>query len=135
MEKGVQSDTPKTLTNRCGACGLPIPTIEIDEGKRIAQKLIAPDILERIPISKNQTLAEIITPKGFIKKSLQSIALRKKLNINVISIKRIKTEIDNMGNPVKEEQIITPGPDVLLEENDILVVVGSNPDIDSLKSI
>ena len=109
--------------------------IEIDEGRRLAQRLIAPDVLERIPISKNQTLAEIVIPKELVGKTLLSLNLRKKLNINVISVKRTFTDIDNLGNPVKEEKIITPQPDQVLEDKDILVIIGSDADINSLKDL
>ncbi|MFH1379934.1 MAG: TrkA family potassium uptake protein [bacterium] len=109
--------------------------IELDEGRRLAQRLIAPDIIERIPISKNQTLAEIVIPKEFVGKTLLTLDLRKKLNINVISVKRTITDIDDLGNPVKEEQIITPQPDHVLEDKDILVIIGSDADINTFKDL
>lgn len=107
--------------------------LEIDEGRRIANKLIAPFILETIPISKNLTLAEIRVPKHFFGKSLGKLDLRKKYNVNVVSIKRTDVTIDNMGNPSKEEIVIAPHPDDILEENDILVVIGADKDIEQIK--
>jgi trk system potassium uptake protein TrkA len=51
----------------------------------------------------------------------------------VISIKREQIKIDDMGNPQKEETIIQPGSLEVLEKDDILVVIGSDEDINALK--
>lgn len=107
--------------------------IEIEEGRNLASRLISPDVLDRIPISQNQTLAEIITPDSFEGKSLHKLDLMNKLSINVISVKRTQTSIDAMGNPRKEEFIIQPSPSVVLQKDDVIVVIGKDEDIDRLK--
>jgi trk system potassium uptake protein TrkA len=107
--------------------------IEIEEGRRLAIKLISPDVLDRIPISKNQTLAEVAVPVGFVKKTLGKLDLLKKLGITVISVKRISTKIDDMGNPEKEELVIQPASTTVLEDADVLVVLGKDEDINRLK--
>jgi trk system potassium uptake protein TrkA len=107
--------------------------IEIEEGRRLATRLISPDVLDRIPISKNQTLAEVIVPEAFVGKTLQKLDLLNKLNITIISVKRMSTKIDDMGNPQKEELIIQPIPATALDEGDILVVIGKDEDINRLK--
>jgi len=107
--------------------------IEIEEGRRLAQRLISPDVLERIPISQNQTLAELVTPLQLAGRALYKIDLRKKFGVSVISIKRKKTIIDDQGSPRIEELVIQPAPTTVLEKEDILVVVGKDEDIDALK--
>ena len=107
--------------------------IEIDEGRRMADRLISPDVLDRIPISKSQTLAEILIPKHFAGKRLVDLDLRKKFSINVISIKREATKIDDLGNPLKEEIVIMPGVNDVFEQNDTMVVIGNDSNIDRLK--
>ena len=107
--------------------------IEIEEGRRLATRLISPDILDRIPISKNQTLAEIIVPEDFVNRTLQKLDFSGKFNITVVSVKRMATNIDDMGNPQKEELIIQPVPSTLLKEGDVLVVIGKDDDINRLK--
>ncbi len=109
--------------------------IEVDEGRRIATRLIAPDILDIIPISKNQTLAEVRVPKGLVGKSILQLNLRKKFNLNVISIKKVKTSIDEQGNPVQEETVLNPLPSDILQIDDILVVVGHDKDIERVKEL
>ncbi len=107
--------------------------IEISEGKRIAQKLLAPEILDRIPISESITVAELFVSKSFTEKELSRLNLRKKFNINIIAVKRSKIAIDELGNPVNSEELIFPDANTKLKEHDILLVVGKNEDIDIFK--
>jgi len=107
--------------------------IEIEEGRRLAQRLISPDVLDRIPISQNQTLAEIVTPPALTGKTLHKADLQKKYGITVISIKRKKTIIDDQGTPRIDEVILQPKPSAVFEKEDILVVVGRDEDIDALQ--
>ena len=107
--------------------------IEIEEGRQLASRLISPDVLDRIPISQNQTLAEVVAPQGMVGKSIPKIDLLKKLNINVISIKRKKTAIDDQGNPRIDEIILQPSLSAILEKEDVLVVIARDDDIDSLQ--
>ena len=107
--------------------------IEIEEGRRLAQKLISPDVLDRIPISQNQTLAELVIPPQLVGKTLQKLDIQKKFGVTVISIKRSKTTIDVQGTPRIEELVTQPTPSTVLEKEDILVVVGRDEDIDALQ--
>ncbi|MGC9364975.1 MAG: potassium channel family protein [Fidelibacterota bacterium] len=109
--------------------------IEIEEGKRVAGKLISPDIIDKVYIGQNQMLAEVMASKSMVGKSIVQLDLRKKLNINIISIKHHSTKIDDMGNPVVEDIIDFPAPSTVIQKDDILVVVGREKDIDKLKEI
>ncbi|MDO9547427.1 MAG: TrkA family potassium uptake protein [Candidatus Marinimicrobia bacterium] len=109
--------------------------IEIEEGKRLASKLISPDIIDKIYIGQNQILAEVMCSKSMIGKSVMALDLRKKLNVNIISIKHTSTKIDEMGNPVVENVVDFPSPSTIILKDDILVVVGREKDIDKLKEI
>ena len=107
--------------------------IEISEGRRVAQKLLAPEILDRIPISDTITVAELYVSRNFIGKNLSKLNLRKKFKINIIAVKRSHISIDELGNPVKSEEVIFPDSDTELKEHDIILVVGRNEDIDIFK--
>ena len=110
-----------------------IVNIEIDEGLRIGSKLMSSEVLDRIPITQTVSVAEIHPPKSFIGNDLAKLDLRGKLNINVIAIIRIALSIDESGNPIRNEQVLFPGGADILEDTDVLLVVGKNEDIDSLK--
>lgn len=112
-----------------------IINIEIDEGHRLANKLIAPDILDRIPVSSEISVAEARTPREFVGKALAELDLRKKMQITVIAIRRPNYGIDELGNPTREERLIFPDGTEKLEEQDILLIVGRNEHISAFAEL
>lgn len=112
-----------------------IINIEEDGGEQLAIRLIAPQILDRIPLSEGISIAEIYCPDDFVGKTLIQLDLRTKLNINVIAIKRNKIEVDEEGNPRTREELVFPRGDHNLEQDDILLAVGFNRDIEVLKDL
>jgi trk system potassium uptake protein len=109
-----------------------IVNIEIDQGLRIATRLMSPEVLDRIPVSQSISVAELYAGKNFIGKSLAKLDLRKKFNVNIISITRLTLSVDEVGNPVRNEQIIFPTSEEVVLEGDVFMVVGKNEDIDVL---
>jgi len=109
--------------------------IEIEQGKRVADKLVSPDIIDKVYIGQNQILAEVMCSKSMIGKSVMALDFRKKLNVNIISIKHTSTRIDELGNPVVEYIVDFPSPSTTIQKDDILVVVGREKDINKLKEI
>jgi trk system potassium uptake protein TrkA len=107
--------------------------IAVEQGKRIANKILSPDMAETIPISEDLSLAEVRIPSKFIDKSLKDIDLRKIYKVNLVSVKRVETEIDDLGNPEKKEKVFTPEPDDRLKADDRLVILGRESNIQSLK--
>ncbi len=76
------SDTHSQILKQVGANE--VFNIEIEAGQRIANKLISPLVFEQIPLSSNQILAEIETPKKFIDKKVGELNFRKK-HIQIVS--------------------------------------------------
>jgi trk system potassium uptake protein TrkA len=109
--------------------------IEIEQGKRVADKLVSPDIIDKIYIGQNQILAEVICSKKFVGKSILELNLRKKANVNIVSVKHTSTKIDELGNPIVEETVEFPSPSTIIQKDDILVVVGREKDIERLKEL
>ncbi|MBN1686056.1 MAG: TrkA family potassium uptake protein [Spirochaetales bacterium] len=110
-----------------------IVNIEIDEGIRIGSKLMSPQVLDRIPVTQTVSVAELYPPKSFVGKSLAKLDLRGKFNINVIAITRVTLSIDETGNSIRKEQVIFPSGSDVPEETDVMLIVGTNEDIDALK--
>ena len=109
--------------------------IEIDAGTRMAQRLISPDVLDSIPISESISLAEAVTPKGFAGKTLADLDLRNRTAVSVVAIRKIVLSVDEEGNTVREEKIVFPGPTDVLEDADVLLVVGENASLDKFKEL
>ena len=106
--------------------------IEVEQGARLAERLIAPDILERIPVSQDMSMAEIYVPAAFVGSSLAGLRLRGEYGVNVIALKRGEASIDELGASVRRERVTFPQPTEVLRENDILMVIGKNEHIERL---
>ncbi len=109
--------------------------IEIEEGQRIAQKLISPEILDRIAITENISVAEIYVPKDFPGKELRKLDIRNKMHVNIVAIIRTTLDVDEEGNPIKKDSAVFPDAQEVLQESDILLVVGKNEDLDSFRRL
>ncbi|MDD5765709.1 MAG: TrkA C-terminal domain-containing protein, partial [Candidatus Marinimicrobia bacterium] len=112
-----------------------VVNIEISQGERIAERLISPEIKDKMQIAGNIYFAEVTVSRQFIGKSILELELRKRSNINVIGIKRIHTDIDDIGNPREESAVEFPKPTTVLAKGDILIVVGTETDIEHLKEL
>jgi len=107
-----------------------VVNLEVDEGIRVACRLVAPEVLDRIPISADISLAELFLPREFTGTKAGELQLRKKFNLALVMIKRTITDIDKEGNPDKKDIVVHAEDETLLKENDVLIVVGNNSDID-----
>ena len=97
---------------------------------RLAKRLISPQIREKISFSPDYSLSEVVLPSGFYGKTISSLQLKSKFSINLIFIKRIIHDIDELGNPENDINIIEPEDSTELKENDILILTGRNNKID-----
>ncbi|MBN1525951.1 MAG: TrkA family potassium uptake protein [Spirochaetales bacterium] len=127
------SDIHQTVLRQVGANE--VINLEIDEGMRIALRLISPEVLDSIPLSKEYSFAETKLPKLFIGQTIRNIQLREKFNLNIISIKRFLKDIDDVGNPIQKEELVFPDADVMLEDGDVLLVVGKNTSLEEFSEM
>jgi trk system potassium uptake protein TrkA len=107
--------------------------LEIEEGRRVASRLLTAEVLETIPVTENYSIVELYVPESMVGKSLERLNLRADYMVNVIAIERFKNSVDEEGNPVKEERVILPTKDDVLLADDILIVVGRNTDLDAFR--
>ncbi|MDK2799027.1 MAG: trk/ktr system potassium uptake protein [Clostridiales bacterium] len=90
---------------------------EKDMGARVAQNLVSKNILDYIELSPKYSIIEIIAPSSWVHQSLKQLNVRVKYGINIMAIKKAKT-IN-----------VSPKADDMIEEGDVLVVIGANEDI------
>jgi len=107
--------------------------VEIEQGRKVAERLFSPDVFDRIPISKELLLVEMAVPKKLIGKTIYEANIRDKYDVNVASIKKTIMKIDEEGKSIMEEIVELPKPATILEENDVLVVIGANESIEGFK--
>lgn len=80
-------------------------------------------MLNYIELSKDYSIEEIMIPPKMANKNLRDLDLRAKYNVSVIAIVR--------GVDI----IISPSPEQLIEQEDILVMIGHRKDIAQFSNI
>jgi trk system potassium uptake protein TrkA len=127
------SDIHQTVLRQVGANE--VVNLEIDEGGRIGQRLISPEVFDTIPLSKAVSFAEIQVPGLFHGQTLAKVSLPEKFKLTVAAVRRTRQGVDDVGNPEQREELVMPAADTVLEENDVLLVVGKNEDIEALAAL
>ncbi len=99
---------------------------EEDMGLRLARRLSSTHILHHLDISEEHTIAEIITGESFIGKTIRDLNLRSRFGVNIVGIKKKISHVTESGENVFVEKYVDfPSPDDVIEEEDVLVMVGS----------
>lgn len=125
-DMGVKNVVAKAVTELHGKVLERIGTDKVvfperDMGVRVAHALVSKNILDQINISPDYSIVELIAPEEFIGKTLAEGAIRMKHGVTILAIRR--------GNDV----IISPGAKQLIEEGDVLVIVGRNERLKDLE--
>lgn len=110
-----QNDIHKRVLEKVGADKVIFPEREI--GVRIANNLISETFVDFIELSDDFSIVELSVVEEWVGKSLKELNMRVNYGINVMAIRKG----DNIS--------ITPGPDLVLQSADILVVIGANTDL------
>ncbi len=114
------TDSHKRVLEKLGADRIISP--EQDMGKRLANNLIAGNIIDYIQLSHDYSIMEIAVLPEWHGKSIAELDIRAKYGINIIAIER-------------NRQIhVTPGPSYILQEDDFIVIVGNNKSIQELEA-
>lgn len=95
---------------------------ERDMGVRVAHNLVSDNILDHIELDPEYSIVEIVTPSGWVGKTLIELDLRARYEITVLAIKS--------GKSIN----VTPSPDEELKSGSILVVIGENSKISQIGS-
>lgn len=107
---------------------------ERDVGARLARSLVSPDFLDHFELLPDYSIVELIAPKRFVGKTLRELDMRKKFDISIIAIKKKIPTVNEKGETdIKEEMNALPGAEDLIEEGDILVLIGSNKSIQEIR--
>ena len=94
---------------------------ERDMGQRVAHSLISSNVLDYIELSPNLSLVEVTAPGIFVGRTLQQTNMRALYGVNVVAIKRYDT------------LIVPPEPDEIIQDCDILIVIGSSEGVQRLE--
>ncbi len=83
---------------------------------RVATKYASDSILDFIQLDDNYSIYEMKVPGEWSGKSLSGLDLRKKYEVNILTIKR-------------EDQVFIPSSDTIIMEEDVAFVIGEAKDI------
>ncbi|MDF2962222.1 MAG: potassium transporter Trk [Paenibacillus sp.] len=95
---------------------------ERDMGVRVAHQLVSPNLLDFIELSKDYTIAELTVPKRLSGRTLKELDTRAKYGCSVVAINK------------KSSVIIAPTATDTLDEQDIMVIIGTNQQIESFEN-
>lgn len=102
---------------------------ERDMAVRVAHSLIRPKVLEQLELSEEYSIVELPTPAHLIRKTIKESQLRSKYGVNLIAIKR---KVTTEKGFIKEAWNVNPLSSDIMQEGDILVLIGLNEDLDKL---
>jgi len=112
------SQRQQAILLKVGADRVVLP--EYDAGQRLAYSLTMPLLLDHLALDADHTITEFRTPDSFVGRSLRQVDLRGRFAITLLAIKR------------SAEFLISPSADVIMQPDDLLVVIGSNANLDRL---
>lgn len=87
---------------------------ERDMGVKMARSLVSQNIMELIDLSPDYSIIELVAPASFSGRSILDLDVRKQVGVNILAIKRAGGII------------MSPGAEQVINDRDVLVVVGRN---------
>lgn len=103
---------------------------ERDMAQKVAYNLIQSKLLDLIELSPDYSITEMPTPELMQGQSIADVNLRARYGITIIAIRG-----QNGTGPESESWNINPHPSDVLKKEDIIVVLGSNSDIEKFSKL
>lgn len=115
------TDFEGRILTKVGADKIIFPDREV--GIRLGKEIVSGNYYDALDISETHSITDIVLPKKWINKSIIELNLRKSYGINVVGIRR------------QEDVIVNPTPDFVFKDEDVLIALGSNKDIETVRKI
>lgn len=96
---------------------------EAEIGQRVARELVQPNILEKLSLSGDISLAEMRVPESFVGRNAVELKLRERYAVTAVAVRR-----DGEVQPVG-------GPDDAFRTADVIILVGAPAAIDRLAEL
>ncbi len=102
-------------------------------GMQLANSLLSRNVERYLDLSTGHSIVELITPRKYVGKSLQELALPSERNINVIAIKSERLIVSDDGqNTIEKKVNDLPGANDMIHDGDTLVLLGPKNRINEL---
>jgi trk/ktr system potassium uptake protein len=100
---------------------------EEEAARRMVQRLLIADISSYFELAEGFSVVEVTAPPGIVGKKLEELNLRRRFRINLVALKRL--EVTPAGEKVLKQFNPVPLPEDIIQENDVLALVGSVIDL------
>lgn len=114
-----QNDYHEKVLRKIGADKVVHP--ERDMGERIANNLISNNVVDYLELSSEHSIVEIVANGKISGHTIMGLDIRKKYGLNILAIKR------------GDEIIVSPQAKETIFSNDVLIVIGSDQDINKFE--
>lgn len=117
----VPNEEHKEILERVGASEVIIP--EKDAAAKLAKVLVAPNVLDYIPLSADYIISELAPPNSFLGKTIGELQLRNRFHIEILAVRDVITD----------RITLIPKADFVVKDGEVLVVIGKEKDIQEIK--
>ena len=105
----------------------------VEAAEKLAYSLVYKSVMDIVYIGTNTAAARIGVPAAFVGKTIGKLNLRARYGVNVVAIARYMSVAKKDGTVLQEEVVNNnPGADTLIEEKDILVVIGDTANLQKM---
>ena len=115
----VQNPDHAKVVEKLGADEIIQP--EQQSGKRLASRIISNNVLDYIDLNESHSFIVVHATAKIIDSTIINLDVRNKFKINVVAVRR-------------SGDIIIPNADTVIEQDDHLLLIGSNVDLDKFNS-
>ncbi len=123
------SELQGRIISRVGATRVVYP--EKQMGEQLAHSILAMGVLDQVSLPTGQIVAHIRPRRDLIGQTLEESQISTRYRLAVIGIQKPKRSVDDRGE-LHEELVLhsVPPPDSIIGEDDILIVVGSQAQVE-----
>lgn len=118
------------ILRRVGADNVVIP--EDESATRWANRLMLPQFEDYVELDEEHSLVQVPAPNGFVGKTPRQLELRSQYKLNLVAIRRPVTGNESARSVRRWQVVAVPDPDQPIQQGDVLVLIGSNDDLEKL---
>jgi trk system potassium uptake protein TrkA len=100
---------------------------EQDTGRRVADLLLAPRMVDHLELAEGFAIDEIMPPDHFAGRSIRELDVRSRYGVTIVAIRRAHPQ------PGEPEVLVNPDVDEKIRRDDVLVVIGGTADLEKLR--
>jgi len=122
------SQTHGDILKRIGASQVVYPESEM--GAQLAHRLVNPDILQELALSKEYSIKELTIPEDLLGKSILEGDIRAKYGLTILAIRTPSEKTDKN----QENLLLSPAPTYIFKDSDRVLLFGKNRDIENFRN-